>query len=61
MDEVPEDLLKAILADAAERMGLPTEAFTVVRAEAVTWSDGSLGCPQVRQAIRTPGPSPFTK
>ena len=44
--DVPEDLLKAILADAAERTGLPTEAFTVVRGEAVTWTDGSLGCPQ---------------
>jgi hypothetical protein len=44
--EVPEDLLEAILADAAERTGLPPEAFTVVRAEAVVWSDGSLGCPQ---------------
>lgn len=44
--EVPEDLLNAILADAADRSGLPVEAFTVLRDEAVTWSDGSLGCPQ---------------
>jgi hypothetical protein len=44
--EVPEELLAAIQADAANRSDLPLEAFTVVRAEAVTWNDGSLGCPQ---------------
>jgi hypothetical protein len=44
--EVPEDMMAAILADAADRADLPPEAFTVVRAEAVIWNDGSLGCPQ---------------
>jgi len=44
--EVPEDLLAAILADAAARSGGNPETFAVVRAEAVTWGDGSLGCPQ---------------
>ncbi len=43
--EVPADLLELILADAASRV--TTEAaITVVRAQAVTWSDGSLGCPE---------------
>lgn len=43
--EVPMNLLEAILADARSR--LPTEAsITVVRDQAVTWSDGSLGCPE---------------
>ena len=43
--EVPMDLLEAILADARSR--LSTEAsITVVRDQAVTWSDGSLGCPE---------------
>lgn len=43
--EVPMDLLEAILADAQSR--LSTEAsITVIRDQAVTWSDGSLGCPE---------------
>jgi hypothetical protein len=44
--EVPEDLLAEILADAESHSGIEREAFTIIRAEAVTWSDGSLGCPQ---------------
>jgi hypothetical protein len=44
--EVPEDLLDAILADAQARTGLPRAQIIVIRAEAVTWRDGSLGCPQ---------------
>ena len=42
--EAPDALLRAILADASERTGLPTDAFTVYRAEEVIWNDGSLGC-----------------
>jgi hypothetical protein len=44
--EVPAEILAGILADAAERTGVPEDAIEVVRAEAVTWSDGSLGCPE---------------
>ncbi|MGC9336421.1 MAG: hypothetical protein ACP5JJ_19970, partial [Anaerolineae bacterium] len=44
--DVPQDLLAAILADAEARTGIRQEAFTVVRAEAVTWRDSSLGCPE---------------
>ncbi|MFQ5522465.1 MAG: hypothetical protein ACE5F5_02660 [Acidimicrobiia bacterium] len=33
-------------ADLAERLGLEESAIEVVLAELVTWSDGSLGCPQ---------------
>jgi hypothetical protein len=44
--EVPEDLLDAILADAAQRSGAPSESLEVVMAAAVTWNDGSLGCPE---------------
>ena len=44
--EVPPDLLDAILADAEARTGLTREELTVIRAESVTWRDGSLGCPQ---------------
>jgi hypothetical protein len=43
--EVPADLLEAIMADAESRM-TTKGALTVVRAESVTWSDGSLGCPE---------------
>lgn len=45
MGEVPADLLEAIMADAESRM-TTKGALTVVRAEFVTWSDGSLGCPE---------------
>jgi hypothetical protein len=44
--EVPPNLLDAILADAESRTDIPQEEFAVVRAEAVVWNDGSLGCPQ---------------
>jgi hypothetical protein len=39
-------IVTAALADAARRSGLPVSALRVDRAEAVTWRDGSLGCPQ---------------
>jgi hypothetical protein len=38
--------VQAALADASRRTGLATDALLVTSAEAVTWSDGSLGCPQ---------------
>ena len=44
--EVPEDLLDAILADAARHSGAPAESLEVATAAAVTWNDGSLGCPE---------------
>lgn len=43
---IPDALLADIMADAAERAGLPAGELQVVTAEAVTFSDGSLGCPQ---------------
>ena len=43
---VPSDLLEAITADAAERANVQPEEVTVLSAESVTWSDGSLGCPE---------------
>jgi hypothetical protein len=39
-------VIAAARADAARRSGLPDSALHVDRAEAVTWRDGSLGCPQ---------------
>ena len=38
---------RSALADAARRTGLPAAQITLLSAEAVTWSDGSLGCPQL--------------
>jgi hypothetical protein len=44
--DLPSDILQIIIDDAAIRAGVSADAVTVVRAEAVTWSDSSLGCPQ---------------
>ena len=39
-------VIAAARADAALRFGHAPEALKVVDAQPVTWSDGSLGCPQ---------------
>ena len=44
--EVPTDLLESIVAEAAERAGVEPAEIQVVAAEAVTWNDGSIGCPE---------------
>lgn len=44
--EVPVELMARIRADAAGRLGTDSDELVVARAEAVTWNDGSLGCPQ---------------
>ena len=44
--EVPGEILSSLLADAAERTGVDIDDIEVVQAEATTWSDGSLGCPE---------------
>lgn len=44
--EVPTELLEAVVADAAEKAGVAPAEVAVLAAEAVTWSDGSLGCPE---------------
>jgi hypothetical protein len=38
--------MEDIRADLAERSGAAREEMVVIRDQAVTWSDGSLGCPQ---------------
>ena len=43
---VPEALISQILDDAADRSGVPADELEVVVAEAVTFNDGSLGCPE---------------
>lgn len=44
--EVPAALLEEIVADAAGRANVDPDEVEITTAEAVTWSDGSLGCPQ---------------
>ena len=44
--EVPQDLLDAVIEDLLGRIDASREAVVVDRAGAVTWRDGSLGCPQ---------------
>jgi hypothetical protein len=41
----PESLLREIRADAARRGGVDVAATAIVTSDAVTWRDGSLGCP----------------
>jgi len=43
---VPAAIMDVLLADAAERSGVSVDELTVERAEAVEWSDASLGCPE---------------
>jgi hypothetical protein len=43
---VPGQLFAEIVGDAAARTEVEPGAIEVVSAEAVTWSDGSLGCPE---------------
>ncbi len=44
--EVPQDLFDAVLADLLANTGADRSAVRVASAEAITWNDGSLGCPQ---------------
>ncbi|RPI14291.1 MAG: hypothetical protein EHM60_07110 [Lysobacterales bacterium] len=39
-----QKMTREVIADAASRTGLASEALVVERAEAVTWPDGALGC-----------------
>ena len=43
-------MLEQVIADAASGAGVDPSAVEVISAEAVTWPDGSLGCPQPGQA-----------
>ena len=48
---MPLELLVAIKADLAGRLSIHPQAITLVKAEAVTWGDGSLGCPAPGEAF----------
>lgn len=43
---VPDDVLASVVDAAAAETGVDPADVVVVSAEAVTWGDGSLGCPQ---------------
>ena len=42
---IPDDVWAILLAELSD-LGVASNAPTIVAAEEVTWSDGSLGCPQ---------------
>jgi len=44
--EVPQPIIDAALALLANKVGSAAETATLVVAEAVTWPDGSMGCPE---------------
>ncbi|MCM2311607.1 MAG: hypothetical protein NDI84_09395 [Steroidobacteraceae bacterium] len=46
MNPTLSSVTEAVLVDAAKRTGMERASLTVESAEAVTWADGSLGCPQ---------------
>ena len=43
---VPKVALDPILNEAAKLANVPREQLIIVRAQAVVWNDGSLGCPE---------------
>ena len=46
LDRVPEEMLAAVVDEAASGAGVDPSEVEVITAESVTWSDGSLGCPE---------------
>ena len=49
LGEMPAEQLEAIRTDAAGRTGVGVAEIETVRAQAMTWPDGSLGCPEPGQ------------
>lgn len=47
---IPEAVWTAILDDLGSRLDEPVTDVTVLEATAMTWNDGSLGCPEPGQA-----------
>jgi hypothetical protein len=44
--EVPIDIMEEIFADLVERTGAEEGDIKIIKAEAVVWNDGALGCPK---------------
>ena len=43
---LPQSVIDPVVAEVAKLAGVPADQVTVISAEEVTFSDGSLGCPQ---------------
>ena len=43
---LPTSVIEPVVAEVAKLAGVPADQVTVISAEAVTFPDGSLGCPQ---------------
>lgn len=46
MGDLSQETLDALIEEAADETGVSADQIGVVTAEAVTWSDGSIGCPE---------------
>ena len=44
--QIPREVRRAVVADAAKRFNVAESAVVLARAEQLNWSDGSLGCPE---------------
>jgi hypothetical protein len=44
--EMPQALLRDVIRAATQQTGVAGSKMTVIRAEATTWPDSALGCPQ---------------
>jgi hypothetical protein len=44
--QAPAVVMDKIMADLEQRLGRKPEGVTIIKSEAVTWNDGSLGCPK---------------
>lgn len=44
--QISQQMLDELLQFASDETGVPVDEISVVTAESVTWSDGSLGCPE---------------
>ncbi|HEX7034972.1 MAG TPA: hypothetical protein VF210_04325 [Pseudomonadales bacterium] len=45
-EQVPADVMGRIRAHLADRLSVPADELETVRAEAVEWPNGAMGCPQ---------------
>ena len=46
LGEAPAAIMAAVLSDLEKRAGSTPVNFIILRSEAITWNDGSLGCPK---------------
>lgn len=44
--QIPRAVRRAVVADAARRFNVAESGVVLAHAEQLTWSDGSLGCPE---------------